>query len=318
MKGYAELPDGRTVWLVYIKQWDFDWQDVYNYASPVFLPAGTRLVMDYTYDNSADNRQNPNDPPVRVTYGQHTSDEMAELWFQVVPRDPRDRPTLLRSLYQKVLPDEIEGRRMMLAKDPDNVALHNDLALLYSEVNDPQGVIREFSSALRLSPGSAPAEYNVGAALLATGNRAEAESHFEAALAIDPGYAAAQSDLGVLLEASGRVTEGLAHHRLALGLAPDSADVQLGAGVGFATAGAFAQAVEHLRMALRLKPDWANAEAALASVLSSKPGATPQERGEAVTLAERAVTSTNGANKPFVEILLQARRCRAEESACGR
>ena len=89
MRGNARLPDGTIKRLILIKPWDFDWQDVYHYKSPVFLPKGSTLSMDYTYDNSSGNSANPHTPPVRVTYGQQTSDEMAELWFQVVPRDRR-------------------------------------------------------------------------------------------------------------------------------------------------------------------------------------------------------------------------------------
>jgi tetratricopeptide (TPR) repeat protein/mono/diheme cytochrome c family protein len=307
MKGFATLPDGKTVWLVYIKDWDFNWQDVYHYSSPVFLPAGTRVTMEYTYDNSVYNRKNPSRPPVRVTYGQQTSDEMAELWFQVVPRRPQDRQALMKSLHDKVLPEEIKGRQMMLAKDPDNVALHDDLALLYAQAGDAGGVLREFRESLRLQPESAAAHYNVGAALLAGGDRSGAEPYFEAALTIDPSHAKAHSDLAVALQMEGDLTGALDHHRQALRLAPESAEVQLNAGVGFAMAGATTDAVEHLRLALRLRPNWANAQAALASVLSSVPTATPEQRREAVNLAEHAVASTGGQNAAFVEILSSAR-----------
>src|SRR5207249_9000332 len=52
VKSFATLPDGTRKWLIYIRQWDFDWQGVFRYAQPEFLPAGSTITMEYTYDNS--------------------------------------------------------------------------------------------------------------------------------------------------------------------------------------------------------------------------------------------------------------------------
>ena len=45
MKGFATLADGSVTWLVYIKDWDFNWQDMFQFAEPIYLPRGTRLDM---------------------------------------------------------------------------------------------------------------------------------------------------------------------------------------------------------------------------------------------------------------------------------
>jgi len=66
MRGTATLPDGSVTSLIWIKAWDFNWQDKYRYASPVFLPRGTRLTMRFTYDNSNHNPRNPHQPARRV------------------------------------------------------------------------------------------------------------------------------------------------------------------------------------------------------------------------------------------------------------
>lgn len=101
MEALAFLPDGRDEYLIRIDDWDFNWQDDYRLAEPLDLPAGTVLFMRYTYDNSADNPQNPSDPPVRVTYGSSSTDEMADLFIQVVPENTADRNTLIRNLAWK-------------------------------------------------------------------------------------------------------------------------------------------------------------------------------------------------------------------------
>ena len=86
----ATLPDGSTRWLISIADWDFRWQDVYRYARPLVLPKGTTISMRYIYDNSAANPRNPHRPPARVVWGQNTSDEMGDLWIQMVPRASAD------------------------------------------------------------------------------------------------------------------------------------------------------------------------------------------------------------------------------------
>jgi mono/diheme cytochrome c family protein len=90
MKINADLPDGTHVPLIWIKDWDFNWQGTYAYKSPIHLPRGTRVSFEYTYDNSADNPHNPSDPPVRVTWGEQTHDEMALAFLRVLLPTPAD------------------------------------------------------------------------------------------------------------------------------------------------------------------------------------------------------------------------------------
>src|SRR5207302_1669319 len=102
---YAILPDGSKKWLVLIKNWDFNWQGDYRCREPVFLPKGTTLVMRYAYDNSADNIHNPSQPPRRVRYGLQTTDEMAELGLQLLPRNPEERKILANDFFVKFTKD---------------------------------------------------------------------------------------------------------------------------------------------------------------------------------------------------------------------
>jgi hypothetical protein len=103
MKGWAILPDGRKQWLLWIRNWDFNWQEQYYYTTPIALPAGTQVEMEFTYDNSAANPHNPNSPPQRVVWGAATTDEMAGLHIQVVPDRPEDAPELGRALWGKIM-----------------------------------------------------------------------------------------------------------------------------------------------------------------------------------------------------------------------
>lgn len=97
LRAWAVLPNGRERPLIHIPDWDFNWQDDYRFVEPVFLPAGTRIVKRFSYDNSADNPNNPSDPPRRVVYGSNSDDEMADLILQVLPGNPADREELLQA-----------------------------------------------------------------------------------------------------------------------------------------------------------------------------------------------------------------------------
>ena len=83
----ATLPDGTVQPLLWITDWDFDWQDQYRYAKPVRLPKGTLLTFAAYFDNSADNPFNPNKPPSRVRYGIESRDEMCACHLEFLPED---------------------------------------------------------------------------------------------------------------------------------------------------------------------------------------------------------------------------------------
>jgi len=103
MYGYAVLPDGTRRTLIRIPSWNFDWQQQYTYTSPIRLPEGTRVQMEFTYDNSKDNPRNPNHPPKRVVWGPGSTDEMAGLHVEVSPVKEEDAEELSQTLWGKMM-----------------------------------------------------------------------------------------------------------------------------------------------------------------------------------------------------------------------
>jgi hypothetical protein len=81
MKADATLPDGTVKPLIWIHDWDFNWQDAYVYKKPFTLPKGTRIDVTLTYDNSEDNPRNPISPPKRALWGEQSFDEMGSVGF---------------------------------------------------------------------------------------------------------------------------------------------------------------------------------------------------------------------------------------------
>lgn len=257
IQGFATLPDGRKKWLIRIKDWDLNWQAVYRYVKPIFLPKGAILSMRYTYDNSADNPRNPNHPPRRVVFGNKSTDEMSHLWIQVLPRPREDLKILQEALM-----------RQRLRKYPHDFVAHFNLGAVFQTMGKPEEAISHFREALRVRPDDARAQNNLGAALQATGKLEEAISHFREALRVRPDYMDAHYNLGNSLLAEGKPEEATSQFRAVLRINPEDADVHNDLGSAFLMQGNFLEAVAHFEHALRIKPDYAYAHYNLGYVLA--------------------------------------------------
>lgn len=102
MKVKAMTPDGQTLPLLRIDDWDFNWMQEYRYAAPLCLPAGTRIDMEFVYDNSAENPRNPSNPPRPVRNGFRPTDEMGLLFLYVVPDQRGDHAVLNQAMSRKL------------------------------------------------------------------------------------------------------------------------------------------------------------------------------------------------------------------------
>ncbi len=71
----ATFPNGETKTLLKVPQYNFDWQLTYYLDQPIVLPAGTQLTATAYYDNSANNKYNP-DPSKEVFWGDQSWEEM--------------------------------------------------------------------------------------------------------------------------------------------------------------------------------------------------------------------------------------------------
>ena len=80
---HLEYPTGESQMLVSVPHFDFNWQLVYYEDKPRMLPKGTKIKLDAHWDNSANNRMNP-DPTATVKWGDQSWDEMIFAWIGVV------------------------------------------------------------------------------------------------------------------------------------------------------------------------------------------------------------------------------------------
>jgi peroxiredoxin len=69
-------PNGKPEVLINIPEWDYNWQETYFLKQSIPVKAGTRFDIEAVFDNSAKNPNNPSSPPIDVTFGEQTTNEM--------------------------------------------------------------------------------------------------------------------------------------------------------------------------------------------------------------------------------------------------
>jgi len=336
VRAWAVQLDGTVRPLIHIADWDFAWQDQYRYAEPFWLPAGTRLVMEYHFDNSEANPRNPDHPASRVGWGWRSADEMADVWVQVMTRSDTERATLDRDARHKMASEDAVGSEMLAARYPKQTSIRNDAALIYLSLGRPADALRHFSVVTQLEPTSAVAWYNEGIALESLNRRQDAADRYRRAIALDPRYSAAHNNLGSLLAASGEADaavdeyrravdadpenaearnnlggllvtrapqEAESHLRAALRTRPDFPEAHFNLARAFTLEGAAADAVGHYRAALSLRPDWRPALNNLAWLLASHADASIRRPNEAVTIATRVVELSGRQDPSTLDLL---------------
>lgn len=75
--------DKSTADLLNIPRYDFNWQTAYRLAEPMKIPSGSTIQCEAAFDNSANNKNNP-DPTARVHWGDQTTDEMMIGYFDIL------------------------------------------------------------------------------------------------------------------------------------------------------------------------------------------------------------------------------------------
>jgi hypothetical protein len=88
---------------VFKGKFDFEWQLGYNLANPMVLPKGTRIIGISHFDNSANNKFNP-DPAKEVRWGAQNWDEMSNAFLGLIFDSKIPAETVLRPSGPSLLP----------------------------------------------------------------------------------------------------------------------------------------------------------------------------------------------------------------------
>ena len=245
IEGYATLPDGRRKWLIRIPDWDPNWQAVYHYRHPVFLPKGSVISMRYHYDNSSANPRNPNFPPRRVLGGNQSTDEMAHLWLQVLPRANDSEARI--EIESALLEHRVE-------KYGDDFDARVSLGALRLARFDPAGAVAVLQQAARLEPKQEEARRFLGVALEGVGRFPEALEEFRIAVELDPADTQARYDLARSLVRAEKFDEALENFRQVAAADPRNANLRDDFGELLLRQGQPAEALKQFEAALALDP----------------------------------------------------------------
>jgi hypothetical protein len=84
MEMAAIYPDGKREWLLKMSDWNFAWQEDYQFKKPIRLPAGTKIEVLISWDNTESNPHQTNHPPIPVRWGSQSADEMGTITLSVM------------------------------------------------------------------------------------------------------------------------------------------------------------------------------------------------------------------------------------------
>jgi len=279
LQGYAILPDGKKKWLIRIDDWNLDWQGVFRYAKPLFLPKGSTVHMQWTYDNSSANLRNPNQPPRRVIAGNQATDEMGHLWLQVLPANEKDLKADARLILQEAmmrhrvrsdpadyiarynlasalqilgkLDESAEEYRRVLRVRPNDPIARNSLGSVLQLQGKTDAAIQEYREVLRVAPGYSNAEYNLGRALLSQGKLEQAMVSFDAVVRAHPRNADAHHSKGLVFQLQGKTEEAIREYREVLRLQPGNPDAEYNLGRALLAQGKIDPAIASFGAVLR-------------------------------------------------------------------
>jgi tetratricopeptide (TPR) repeat protein len=254
LRSWAELPDGKRAWLLAIDDWDPRWQQDYVLAEPLLLPRGSKIEMEFTYDNSPANIRNPNHPPARVRTGERSVDEMGNITFSVAVRSAADKVLLREAKYRRQLAQNETARA------------HYNLGNALSEQGRRDEAVSEYRRALALDETLVPARMNLGVALLAMGDARAAATELLRVAQAWPESAPAHMNLGMARQALHDDAGALTEYRRAVALDQRFVPAYLQLGRALAAAGDVVGARRALEAALRLDPGATAARTLLATL----------------------------------------------------
>ena len=79
----ASADNKTTTPMIFIDDWDFNWQGFYTWTEPISLPSGATIKLTCSFDNTTNNPKNPNNPLKLVDWGEGTQDEMCVAFIGV-------------------------------------------------------------------------------------------------------------------------------------------------------------------------------------------------------------------------------------------
>jgi predicted membrane-bound spermidine synthase/cytochrome c-type biogenesis protein CcmH/NrfG len=168
----------------------------------------------------------------------------------------------------------ILGSRYLGDVVPDTDAVQNIIGVMFLRERRYSDAMTAFGEALARNADSIDANRNMAAALADTGQTSEAVGYLRHAVRLDPGNATLQYELGRLLLDRREFGEASTCFRTALQSMPGSSSLHNDLGVALASSGDLADAIEQFRQAVALDPAFDEARRNLASAERASAGSS--------------------------------------------
>lgn len=176
--------------------------------------------------------------------------------------------------------DAADEYRKVLALNPRLAGIHYELGRLLLAGDPTPEVLgqarQEFEAELKIDPGDAAAEYQLGGMAWQARNWDEAIAHFRAALKIDPGYEEALVGLGKSLVSAGRPQEAIGPLQMAAQLQPGDPTAHYQLSFAYRHTGRAAEADKELAMYQQAHDQIEQSKQAVRSGIMGDMNAKPQ------------------------------------------
>ena len=215
---------------------------------------------------------------------------------------PLDYMTLIAEHYEHAGEKEraLELFRQALEQQPGAANRHSKLGTLFLNRGDKEQALKEFELADSLLPGNGTILFNLARIHFENGDVDTAVEKLRATLKANPFHLGARKQLGIILKKQGHFEEAAEQLSKVIPQEPDQADLRLHRAEAWITLGQMGKAESDYRAVLKTTPDELNATMALAWVLAVGTETTPEQRAEAIVLAEHVVKATRrNAAKPL-------------------
>ena len=130
-----------TTKLIRIPDWDFHWQGFYTFQKLIKIPRQSLILADATYDNTVNNPHNPSNPPITVTAGENTKDEMMVTFIAYTAYQTGDENIILDSTLISTGVNETTKENFVLYPNPANeiVNISSEEEIMNVKIYDLRG-----------------------------------------------------------------------------------------------------------------------------------------------------------------------------------
>jgi tetratricopeptide (TPR) repeat protein len=178
----------------------------------------------------------------------------------------------------------------VLSKRPQNARAHNNLATILLDRGFPDEALEHLQAACHYNPNFVDAQANLGWELSKRGEIEEGKQHLLKALSISPDYELGNFLLGNVYLSQGDSANAIERFAKTLKANPNHEKAFFNTGLAQEKQGNYSEAIRIYRAFLRGRPDKIEVMSQLAFALVTNKDVNARNAGEALPLAEKAVS----------------------------